>query len=107
MIVRPQDRFANAGFPTKFVESLSLGVPVMANGTSDIAEFLRDGRDGYLLYEPTAAAVEHAIMRAWQRTTDEKMQMRSAAWMRSRECFDYRRHAAELAEFVQGAQSCA
>ena len=38
-----------SGFPTKFVESLSFGRPVIANGTSDILCYLKDGYNGYVV----------------------------------------------------------
>jgi glycosyltransferase involved in cell wall biosynthesis len=106
IILRPQERFANAGFPSKLVESLSLGVPVMANATSDIAEYLRDGRDGYLLSDATAGALEEAIERASQLTIEQRSQMRQQAHLRAHECFDYRSYAGVLAEFVLKARKC-
>lgn len=49
IIIRPKKRYANAGFPTKFVESLSAGVPVIATRTSDLDDFLMNGINGFLL----------------------------------------------------------
>lgn len=106
VLLRPQQRFANAGFPSKLVESLSLGVPVMANATSDIAEYVRDGRDGYLLSEPTAGALEAAIARAAQLTPEEKSQMRIQSRQRAHECFSYQNYAGVLAEFLSKARPC-
>jgi glycosyltransferase involved in cell wall biosynthesis len=106
VILRPQARFANAGFPAKFVESFALGVPVMANSTSDIAAYLRDGRDGYLLRDATAGALEEAIVRASQLTIEERSQMRQQARLRAHECFDYRRYTGVLADFVSKARLC-
>lgn len=106
VLVRPRERFADACFPTKFVESLAMGVPVMANVTTDLGEYLRDGREGYILDEPTAAAVERAILRAWNRTPEEVKLMRLQARLRAQECFDYRRYTQQLADFVGAAQLC-
>lgn len=106
VILRPQERFANAGFPSKLVESLSLGVPVMANATSDIAEYLRDGQDGYLLRDASAGALEEAIVRASQLTMEQKGEMRIQARLRAHECFDYRNYAGVLAEFLSKARPC-
>lgn len=39
----------NAGFPTKLVESISLGVPVITNKTSNIADFIINGYNGILV----------------------------------------------------------
>lgn len=38
-----------AGFPTKFVESISCGVPVITNETSDLKNYLKAGKNGILL----------------------------------------------------------
>ena len=36
-----------AGFPTKFVESISAGTPVITNLTSDLAYYMRDPMFGF------------------------------------------------------------
>jgi glycosyltransferase involved in cell wall biosynthesis len=41
----------NAGFPTKLVESISCGTPVITNYTSNISDYIIDGKNGYLLKE--------------------------------------------------------
>jgi glycosyltransferase involved in cell wall biosynthesis len=39
-----------AGFPTKFVESISCGVPVIATNSSDLADYIDSGcRNGYIV----------------------------------------------------------
>lgn len=38
-----------AGFPTKFVESISCGTPVITNEFSNIADYMKDGENGILL----------------------------------------------------------
>ncbi|MDP4119778.1 MAG: glycosyltransferase [Bacillota bacterium] len=42
VLLRPNERFANAGFPTKFVESITLGTPVILNLTSDLHRYVTD-----------------------------------------------------------------
>ena len=106
VILRPQRRFANAGFPSKFVESLSLGVPVIANGTSDIPEYLKDGLDGFLLNEPTARALECVIVRSAQLSREERNQMRRHARDCALRCFGYRNFSAALGEFIASARPC-
>ncbi|MBA4310828.1 MAG: hypothetical protein C0425_10915 [Chlorobiaceae bacterium] len=45
---RESNRMTNAGFPTKFVESISCGIPVISTDTSDLKEYIIDGENGYL-----------------------------------------------------------
>ncbi len=46
IIIRDQSRLVNAGFPTKFVESITLGTPVLVTSHPDLSEFLSEGRNG-------------------------------------------------------------
>lgn len=46
---REVTRATMAGFPTKLVESISCGIPVITNQTSDIADYIREGKNGILL----------------------------------------------------------
>ena len=49
---REDNRMTRAGFPTKFVESISCGVPVITTETSDLKKYLRDGRNGLVIPAP-------------------------------------------------------
>lgn len=49
---REDNRMTRAGFPTKFVESISCGVPVITTLTSDLKNYLRNGRNGLVIQEP-------------------------------------------------------
>jgi glycosyltransferase involved in cell wall biosynthesis len=40
-----------AGFPTKFVEAISCGTPVLSNSTSNIDEYLITGKTGFAKYK--------------------------------------------------------
>ena len=51
IFLRDINRVSTAGFPTKFVESISAGVPVITNKTSDLANYLKNGENGFLLSE--------------------------------------------------------
>ena len=49
IFIRLINRVTTAGFPSKFAESFSMGVPVITNKTSNIEEFLHNGVNGFLL----------------------------------------------------------
>jgi len=46
---RSKNRTNHAGFPTKFVESIACGTPVLTNSTSDLKYYLNSGKFGFLL----------------------------------------------------------
>lgn len=49
IFLRDDTRITRAGFPTKLVESISCGTPVLANATSCITDYLSDGVNGFLI----------------------------------------------------------
>ena len=53
-----------SGFPTKFMESLSFARPVIANLTSDIGLYLKDGYNGYIVNEFNSSALSIALKKA-------------------------------------------
>ncbi|MBN2770553.1 MAG: glycosyltransferase [Spirochaetes bacterium] len=46
---REKNKTNDAGFPTKFVESISCGTPVLTNKTSNLEDYLVEGGNGFLL----------------------------------------------------------
>jgi glycosyltransferase involved in cell wall biosynthesis len=103
ILLRPNQRFAQAGFPTKLVESLAAGVPVLANPTSDIAQYVRDEQEGLLLQDGTPHAFQDGIRRVWRLPRDRWHAMRAAARRCADVAFDYRRHVVRLDGFVRDA----
>lgn len=63
VLLREPTRKSNAGFPTKFSESFTSGTPVIANLTSDLSYYLFDGNTGFVVKEPTEAAIYETIKR--------------------------------------------
>lgn len=57
ILLREQTRKSNAGFPTKFSESFTSGTPVIANLTSDLGKYLKDGVTGFVVPEPCEESV--------------------------------------------------
>jgi len=49
IFIREKSRLTMAGFPTKFVESISCGIPVITTDTSDIGEYFSDEKNGFFL----------------------------------------------------------
>lgn len=101
MLLRPQLRYAQAGFSTKLVESLAAGVPVIANKTSDIHRFIRDGIEGILLEDHSEAAFMSGLKRAMALSPDMRALMRRNARLQAGTHFDFRNHVDNLSRFMQ------
>jgi glycosyltransferase involved in cell wall biosynthesis len=101
IMLREDKRYAHAGFPTKLVESLSAGVPVIANATSDIPEYVRNGREGIILENHSAEAFAEGIRRIFRLPRSQWHEMRLNSRIRAEECFDYRRFIGPIGDFIE------
>lgn len=92
VLLRPDRRYANAGFPTKVVESLSCGTPVLCNLTSDLGEHIRDGETGFVCADCSASAFAQTLKRAMAMGVGDLQRMRGQARAQAEIAFDYRRY---------------
>lgn len=49
MLIRDRNRKNEAGFPTKLVESMACGTPVIATNFSNIIDYVHDGDNGFII----------------------------------------------------------
>lgn len=101
-LLRPNLRYAQAGFPTKIPESLALGTPVICNLTSDLSSYIHDGIEGFICHDHSVAAFIEALERALKLTSHQHTEMRRAARKQAERSFDNRIYSRLLAEFLQG-----
>ncbi|PRY19300.1 glycosyltransferase [Pseudosporangium ferrugineum] len=101
VLLRKPAKFAQAGFPTKFVESISNGTPVIANTTSDLGLYLRDGVEGVVSASHSTSEFEKALHKAANLTSGEKQRMRHNARSRAVRDFDYRTYTTAIDGFLK------
>lgn len=96
---RPNLRVNNAGFPTKFVEAMTAGVPVIINRISNVDEYLRDGFNGFIINNPCENEIHDALQRVanLSRMNVDKMKANC-----KRNTFDYHQYVKELDIFMSG-----
>jgi glycosyltransferase involved in cell wall biosynthesis len=99
-LLRPKRRFAEAGFPTKVVESLVCGTPVICNITSDLAEYVRDGVTGLVCEGPTAEDFAVALRRAMEMPSADYHQMRAESRALAERAFDWRLYTDVLTDLI-------
>lgn len=105
VFLRHSNRVSTNGFPTKFVESMALGTPVITNITSDLAKHLLDGTTGLVCPEPTLAGLDVALSRALRLDPVSRRVMRYAARAEASRAFGYKEHASGLGSLIQISRS--
>ena len=64
IFIRDKNLVTKAGFPTKFVESISCGTPVLTNRSSNISEYLKEGELGFFLDVRTEEQLRFSLSNA-------------------------------------------
>ena len=62
VFLRRSDKRNNAGFPTKFAESYTCGVPIITTDVSDVGEYIRKNGRGEVLNNLTVTTVSEAMI---------------------------------------------
>jgi glycosyltransferase involved in cell wall biosynthesis len=102
VLIRPDRRYAHAGFSTKFVESLAVGTPPFCNLTSDIHEVSEDGRDSIHLRGETKADILLGLQRIALINAEEHREMRFNARETAARLFDWRNYTNMIGKFLDG-----
>ena len=102
VLLRPNKKYANAGFPTKVGESMAMGVPVIANITSDLGKYLHDGIEGIICDDESPEACAKAIRKALSIDESQRKMMRKNARRQAEESFDYRNYIKPVQMYIEG-----
>ena len=87
-IIRDDNRVTRAGFPTKFVESISAGCAVIANDNSNISRYINEGVGGNIIKSETLTGELKNIINQPIPKVDT-------------DCFDYRQYLSKMREFFE------
>ena len=94
LFYREETRLTKAGFPTKFSESISCGIPVITNGSSDLSEYITGDRNGFLL--STEKFVED-LPELLDELTEGKIDKPTV----DKDLFDYHNYVSKLGDFIK------
>lgn len=92
LIRSPLLRYAKAGFPTKVVESLASGTPVISNLTSDLENYLVDKKNSVIVDDCTSIGFYRAIIQVLQYSPCEMEEMFKYSRSSAIESFHYERY---------------
>ena len=94
---RDNIRVNNAGFPTKFVESMSAGIPVITNRISNVGDYIRNGENSFMIDSPTEREISDVLFRiaSLSRTQIETIKRNCI-----KDEFDFRKYCPEIKRFM-------
>ena len=98
VFIRERNRVTEAGFPTKFVESLACGIPPITTRTSDIADYLENEKNGLLIENCDPSAIEATLLHAVGMDKQQLDQMKEKS--RLSEQIDYRYHLPLICQYI-------
>ncbi|CDN32034.1 Glycosyl transferase group 1 family protein [Mucinivorans hirudinis] len=103
IFIRSNTRVNNAGFPTKFVEAISAGIPVITNLTSNLNDYLIDGVNGFIVETTTDKSLEEGLERAIKCSRSQIEQMKR--YCLESKIFDCLNYTADVSAFLNGLDS--
>ncbi|SEK49819.1 glycosyltransferase [Halomonas daqiaonensis] len=104
VFLRRVNRVSTNGFPTKFVESLALGTPVITNLTSDLADHLRDGENGFICPALAPEALKHTLDRVLRLDAGQRQALREGARTQAELAFAFETYAETLGGLIYRAR---
>lgn len=93
-------RYAKAGFPTKSVESLASGTPMVCNLSSDLGLYLKEGENVYLAEDHLPQSMKKALENAINASPEQRKQMRMNSRATAEKYFDYKNYISVFAELI-------
>lgn len=104
ILLRPNQRYAQAGFPTKVGESFACGTPVIANLTGDLKNYLVDGENSLICRDDSVESCLVTLRRAIAIRKETLQCMREKSYSTARTSFDYHAYTGKMKEFLAHLQ---
>ncbi len=95
--LRDKTRLTMAGFPTKLVESISIGVPVFTNDTSDISEYIKTNTNGFIVSSVNSEEINSTMKELLNLGKEDIRDLKKNI---NKNEFDYRNYISELRAFL-------
>lgn len=100
---RKNRRSANAGFPTKLGECMTMGTPAICNDTGDISLVVKNRINGYLLKTKSVEEIADVLRHILTLSIEERENMRMEARKSAEKFFDYRNYQEKMKCVLENA----
>jgi len=96
--LRNVNQMTTAGFSTKFVESISCGTPVITTNTSDLSNYLIEGRNGFFVNIDNKEDAVNKLLEIFSLKPKNIQKMKKYCF--DSRLFDYREYVDEMKHFL-------
>ncbi|WP_369743385.1 glycosyltransferase [Pseudidiomarina sp. PP-1MA] len=100
IFIREINRVSTFGFPTKYVESVAFGCPVITNITTDLGQF-HHAKTGIVIPSTEVADIEASLMHAMSLSESQYYAQKEQAYQVAIKYFDVAQYAKPLKQFIQ------
>ena len=105
IIVRKNTRKSMAGFPTKFVESMMAGCPVIVNMTSDLSKYIHDGENGIILPNFSVNSLAAALASTSRLSSEVISKMKIQATVSGRDFFHFGNYVTKMNDYLKNIKT--
>ena len=88
-----------AGFPTKFVEALSCGIPVLTNRNSNLADYLVEGKNGFWIETNSDDAIYKSLLEVLKINKEDLNDLKED--LLKSKTFDYKNYMMDFKKFLR------
>ena len=94
IFLRDENIVTKAGFPTKFVESITCGTPVLTNRNSNVSDFMVESKNGYFIDLFSLETIYKTMNTALSVNPSNLLKMKIHTY--KSQIFDYRKYTMEF-----------
>ena len=98
IFVRDNTLTNTAGFPTKFSEAISCGVPVLTNKNSNVEDYLKEGENGFFINNDSHKGLVKSLKIPLSISQEELLKMKTITY--NSKLFDYRNYVNYFKEIL-------
>lgn len=97
-LIRDNNKRSNVGFPTKISESISCGTPVITTRTSDLENYIIEGKNGFFIDTPTGEIDVNKFIEIMNLDKDKMISMKK--YCINNNIFYYEEFKDKMADFL-------
>lgn len=103
ILFRRNERYAKAGFSTKFAECMSFGVPMICNRVGGADSLIVNMKNGLLIESIEKKELHELLERVIQMTPNQIKSLKEAAYLDAKKYFDGKQSLNKLKKIICGA----